>query len=90
MESLGLQTLCAALTAGSCLSSEQTTAAAVLLMYVWQARQTAGTDGSLLVVCLVFLLFLLWGRVDEEEPTYAAFALLRVTGGEGFQIENQH
>lgn len=74
MESLGLQTLCADLTAGPCLSSEQTTAAAVLSMYVWQARQTAGTDGSLLV-CLVFLLFLLWGRVAEKEPTYDAFAL---------------
>lgn len=75
MESLGLQTLCADLTAGPCLSSEQTTAAAVLSMHVWQARQTAGTDGSLLVVCPVFLLFLLWGRVAEKEATYTAFAL---------------
>lgn len=49
---------------------------------VQQVWQTAGTDGNLLVVCLVFLLFLLRARVDEKEPTYPAFGLYRVTKGE--------
>jgi len=48
MDALGLQ-MCAALTAGPCLSSEQTTAAAVLLLY--------GKCGKLLEQMGTYLLF---------------------------------
>lgn len=70
LEALGLQMLCTGLTAGLCLPSEQTTAAALLLWYGKRGRPLGQVVCHNLLVCLVFLLFLLWARVEAKEPSY--------------------